>query len=167
MKNEIKNITEWYHKDRPATMKQIIVNSLKFAQVIYERTGSCVRVISRDGGELRACLKKRRKNKAKGGVNSRKGKDNKPPNKSQNSQLCPVELLFKLFKFHVSFPSRLEWTTALFFLLLASHILIFQHQQHQMCYIQRDNSPSHLLSPSAGESAINKIPCNLFIRNQQ
>lgn len=65
MKNEIKNITEWYHKDRPDTMKQIIVNSLKFAQVIYERTGSCVRVISRDGGSYEPALKKEEEEKKK------------------------------------------------------------------------------------------------------
>lgn len=52
-------------------------------------------------------LKKKKENKVKGGVNSREGKDKKPPNQSQSefSALWPVEFLFKLFKFHMSFSS--------------------------------------------------------------
>lgn len=65
MKNEIKYVTEWYHKDRPDTMKQIILNSLKLPQIIYERTGSCVRVISRDRGSYGPAQKKTKKKKGK------------------------------------------------------------------------------------------------------
>lgn len=49
-KNETKSITEWYRTERPDTMKEIILNSLKLTQVFYERTGNCVRVISIDRG---------------------------------------------------------------------------------------------------------------------
>lgn len=52
-------------------------------------------------------LKEKKRKKVKGGVNSREGKDNKPPNQSQSefSTLWPVEFLFKLFKFQMSFSS--------------------------------------------------------------
>lgn len=84
-------------------------------------------------------------------MNSKEEKDNKHPNKSQSefSTLCPVELLFKLYKFHRSFSSWLEWTTGLFFPLLVFHILTFQHQclNSTRCAAYRGVTSPHTFSP--------------------
>lgn len=68
MKNETKYVTERYCKERPDTVKEIILNSLKLAQLIYERTGNCVRVISTDRGSYGPDLGKKKKKKKRRGA---------------------------------------------------------------------------------------------------
>lgn len=87
-------------KLRKSDMKEIILHRLKFTQVIYERTGNCVRVISIDRGSYGP------KSKNQEGYIQRKGKTTKPQSITMLVlKSCSAEFPFKLFKLHMRFSS--------------------------------------------------------------
>lgn len=89
-------------------MKEITLKSLKLTQVISERTGSCVRVISIDRGSYGPGLKQnktKKQQKKKGALKGRERMIKPPISNNVSSEVCVQWSLLKLFKSHMMFSS--------------------------------------------------------------